>query len=178
MQRLRENVATIWPPKSLVCLRYYDRFRLHSDLTAALLIASEMFPVCLAMAIACGVNLRNGIYGAVIAGVLTSALGVSKVQITAPSLIALTAASAIVRGGGVRSLSLSIMLAGAVLVLLATTGLGTALRLIPRGVISGLSTGVGVLVIAGSLPNLFGMTGQWTLAHPLAAISLPRPSWQ
>lgn len=173
MQRLRENAGTIWPPKSLVCLRYYDRSRFHSDLTAALSIASEMFPVCLAMAIACGVNPRSGIYGAVIAGLLTSVFGDSKIQISAPSLIALTAASDIVRDGGVRSLSLSTMLAGAVLVLLTTTGLGPVLRFIPRGVVSGFSTGVGVLIIAGLVPNLFGMTGRWPLAHPLAAISLP-----
>jgi hypothetical protein len=47
MRRLRENAEAIWPPKSLICLRYYDWFRFRSDLTAALLIASEMFPVCL-----------------------------------------------------------------------------------------------------------------------------------
>jgi sulfate permease, SulP family len=132
-----------------------------------------MFPVCLAMAIACGVNLRSGIYSAVIAGVLTSVFGASKIQISAPSLLALTAASAIVRGGSVRSLSLSIMLVGALLVLLAVTGLGAAFRFIPRGVVLGLSTGVGILIIAGSVPNLLGVTARSTLVHPVAAISLP-----
>ena len=68
MLGLGTNADTIWLPKSVVCLRYYDSFRFRSDATAALAVALEMFPTTVAMAIMCGLNFRNVVYGAVIAG--------------------------------------------------------------------------------------------------------------
>jgi len=158
MLGLGTNAGTIWLPKSVVCLRYYDSFRFRSDVTAALTVASEMFPTSIAMAIMCGVNFRNGVYGAVVVGVLTSILGRTKVQISAPSLTVLAIASSIVSRGGVRDLSLTAMLAGAFILVLAATGLGAAVRFIPRSVVVGFSTGLAILITTGMLPDLLGMT--------------------
>src|SRR5260221_13611956 len=157
MLGLGTNADTIWLPKSVVCLRYYDSFRFRSNAPAALAVALEMFPTTFAMAIMCGLPFRNGVYGADIAGFLTSILGRTKVQISAPRLTVLALASIIVSRGGVRDLSLTAMLAGAFLLLLAATGLGAAVRFIPRSVVVGFSTGLAILIITGLLPDLLGM---------------------
>ena len=183
MLGLGTNADTIWLPKSVVCLRYYDSFRFRSDVTAAVTVALEMFPTSIAMAIMCGLNFRNGVYGAVIAGFLTSILGRTKVQISAPSLTVLALASSIVSRGGVRDLSLTAMLAGAFLLLLAATGLGAAVRFIPRSVVAGFSTGLAILIITAMLPDLLGMTiaiqasdvrtGATAVTRSLSGISTP-----
>ncbi len=157
MLGLGTNADAIWLPKSVVCLRYYDSFRFRSDLTAALTVSLEMFPTSIAMAIMCGLTFRNGVYGAVIASFLTSILGRTKVQISAPNLTVLAIASSIVSRGGVRDLSITAMLAGAFLVFLAVTGLGSAVRFIPRSVVVGFSTGLAILIITGLSPDLLGM---------------------
>lgn len=183
MLGLGTNADTIWMPKSVVCLRYYDSFRFRSDATAALAVALEMFPTTVAMAIMCGLPFRNGVYGAVIAGFLTSILGRTKVQISAPSLTVLALASIIVSRGGVRDLSLTAMLAGAFLLLLAATGLGAAVTFIARSVVVGFSTGLAILIITGLLPDLLGMrtaiqannvgTGTAAVMWSLSGISVP-----
>jgi SulP family sulfate permease len=158
MLGLGTNADKIWLPKSVVCLRYYDSFRFRSDMTAALTVAVEIFPTSIAMAIMCGLPFRNGVYGAAIAGLLTSILGRTKIQICAPSLTVLALAASIVSRGGVRDLSLTALLAGAFLLLLAATGLGAAVKFIPRSVVVGFSTGLAILIITGILPHLLGMT--------------------
>lgn len=183
MLGLGANAGTIWLPKSVVCLRYYDSFRFHSDMTAALIVALEMFPTSIAMAIMCGLNFRNGVYGAVIASCLTSILGRTKVQISAPSLTVMAIASVIVSRGGVRDLSLTVMLAGAFLLLLAATGLGAAVRFIPRSVVAGFSTGLAILILTGLLPGLLGIkiaiqandvrTGTAAVMRSISMISIP-----
>ena len=114
---------------------------------------------------------------------LTSILGRTKVQISAPSLTVLALASIIVSRGGVRDLSLTAMLAGAFLLLLAATGLGAAVRFIPRSVVVGFSTGLAILIITGLLPDLLGMrtaiqannvrTGAAAVMWSLSGISAP-----
>src|SRR5260370_27059885 len=69
-----------WLPKSVVCLRYYECFRFRSDLTAALVLASQIFPGGIAIAIAYGVRSLYDISCATIAGFLASGLGDSKVR--------------------------------------------------------------------------------------------------
>ena len=157
------NPDATWLPKSVVCLRYYNLFRLRSDLIAAAAIALDMFPVCVAMSIICGVALSNGVYGAMIAGLLSSLLGGTKIQISAPNLAALTLASSIVSRGGAGDLFLTTMMVGAVLLFLATTGLGAAVRFIPQAVVTGITTGLAVLILAGLLPSLLGLKRGVTL---------------
>ena len=183
MLGLGANADAIWLPKSVVCLRYYDSFRFRSDVSAALTVALQMFPTSIAMAIMCGLNIRNAVYGAIIAGLLTSMLGRTKIQISAPSLTVLALASSIVSRGGIRDLSLTAMLAGAFLLLLAATGLGAAVRFIPRSVVVGFSTGLAILIITGMLPDLLGITiaiqannvrsGSAQVMRSLSGISVP-----
>lgn len=146
-----------WVPKSLVCLRYYNSVRLRSDLTAAAAVAPDVFLVSGAMSIMCGMALSNGVYGAAIVGFLTSFFGGTKIRITAPNLGALAIALHIVSHRGARDLSLTTLVVGAVILFLAVTGLGAAIKFIPQAVVVGIATGLAMLILAALLPALVGL---------------------
>jgi len=124
------------------------------------------------MSITCGVALSNGVYGAAIAGFLSSLLGGTKIQISAPSLAALTLALNIVNGRGARDLSLTTMVAGAVLWFLAVTGLGTAVKFIPQAVVTGITTGLAMLIVRGLLPTRIELKSGITVSGSLSAVAV------
>ena len=147
-----------WRPKFVVCLSYYDRFRFRSDVFAALVLALQVFPFAIAIAIATGVHPLYGISCAVAVGLLASALGDSKVRVTAPSVVFVAVASSIVARQGILALSMSTLLAGVLLVFFGATGLGVGIRMLPRPVVVGFLTGIAVLVVSQQVPNLLGVS--------------------
>src|SRR5260370_36999865 len=96
-----DKVDVGWLPKSVVCLRYYNQFRFRSDLRAGLILAAQILPVSIAIAIASGLRPIYGISCAAIAGFLASGLGESKVRISAPNILFVTVASSIVSKHGI-----------------------------------------------------------------------------
>src|SRR5216684_7786433 len=149
-----------WRPKFVVCLSYYDRFRFRSDVFAALILALQVFPLAIAIAIATGVHPLYGISCAVAVGLLASALGDSKVRVTAPSVVFVAVASSVVAREGILALSLSTLLAGVLLVFFGAIGLGAGIRMLPRPVVAGFSTGIAVLVVSQRVPDLLGIGSQ------------------
>jgi len=147
-----------WRPKFVVCLSYYDRFRFRSDTFAALVLALQVFPLAIAIAIATGVHPLYGISCAVAVGLLASALGDSKVRVTAPSVVFVAVASSVVAREGILALSLSTLLAGVLLVFFGAIGLGAGIRMLPRPVVVGFLTGIAVLVVSQQVPNLLGVS--------------------
>ena len=157
-----------WRPKFVVCLSYYDRFRFRSDAFAALVLALQVFPAVIAIAIATGVHPLYGISCAVAAGLLASALGDSKVRVSAPSVVFVAVASSIVAREGILALSLSTLLAGVLLLFFGAIGLGAGIRMLPRPVVVGFSTGIAVLVVSQQVPDLFGVSS------PIGVHRVPR----
>lgn len=149
-----------WLPKSVVCLSYYDRFRFRSDVFAALIVALQVFPLVIAIAVASGLPPLNGICCSVIAGLLASALGDSKIRVSGPNIILVGVASGIVAREGILGLSLSTLIAGALLMFLGAIGLGAAVQMLPRAVVVGLSTGIALLIMTAQLPDLLGISSQ------------------
>ena len=146
-----------WLPQSALCFRCYDRFRFRSDMRASLILTAQIFPVSIAIALASGLRPIAGIFCAAAAGLLAAGFGESKVRICAPNILFVAVASGIASKYGVLGLSLATSLAGIVLIFLAATGLATAIPLIPRAIIAGLSSGVAVLVVSGLVSDLFGV---------------------
>src|SRR5712691_536637 len=161
-----------WLPKSVVCLSYYDRFRFLTDAFAALVLSLQVFPVAIAIAVACGVHPLYGISCTAIAGLLASALGDSKIRVTAPSVVFVAVGSSIVARGGILALSLSTLLAGVLLVFFGAIGLGAGIRRLPRPVVVGFSTGIAVLVVSQRVPDLLGL-GSHIVADPVPRAGLP-----
>jgi SulP family sulfate permease len=149
-----------WRPKSVVCLSYYDLFRFRADVLAALILFLHHLPLAIAIAIATGIHPLYGISCAAVSGFLASALGDSKIRLSAPNVILVGVASAIVAREGILGLSLATLLAGVLLIVLGAVGLGSAIKLLPRPVTLGFSTGIAVLVAGNQLPNLLGISPQ------------------
>ena len=145
-------------PKLIQCLREgYSATTLASDLIAGVTVGLVALPLAMAFAIASGVPPQNGIYCAVIAGFTISALGGSRVQIGGPTGAFVVVVSGIVAQYGLEGLFMCTLMAGVILVLLGITGLGTAVKYIPRPVVIGFTNGIGVLIASTQIRDLFGL---------------------
>ena len=160
-----------WLPKFVVCLSYYDRFRFRSDAFAALFLALQIFPLTIAIAVATGVPPLYGVFCAAIAGLLASVFGDSKIRVTGPNVVFVAVASSIVAREGILALSLSTLLAGVLLLFFGAIGLGAGIRMLPRPVVVGFSTGIAVLVVSQQVPDILGL-GPQIATDPVARAAL------
>ena len=114
-------------------------------------------PLAMAFGISSGVTPQAGIYTAVVAGGLISALGGSKVQIGGPTGAFVVIVAGIVAKFGLGGLALVTMMAGAMLVVMGLTGLGAAVRFIPRPVTIGFTNGIALLIASTQIKDFFGL---------------------
>src|SRR5262245_55182380 len=136
-----------WIPRLVSCLRGgYTQRDFASDLIAGVTVGLVALPLAMAFGIASGVTPEAGIYTAVVAGFLISALGGSRLQIGGPTGAFVVIVAGIIAAHGVSGLLMVTMMAGLILMLLAITGLGTAVRYIPRPVTIGFTNGIAVLI--------------------------------
>ena len=112
----------------------------------------------MAFAISSGVPPQSGIYCAIIAGFLISALGGSRTQIGGPTGAFVVVIAGIVAKHGLDGLFMCTAMAGVFLILLGVTGLGTAVKYIPRPVVIGFTNGIAVLIASTQLKDFFGLT--------------------
>src|SRR5438445_7564212 len=131
-----------WLPKSVISLRDYDRHKFASDLIAGITVGLVALPLAMAFAISSGVSPQAGIYCAIIAGFLISALGGSKTQIGGPTGAFVVVVSGIVAKYGLDGLFMCTLMAGIALVILGVTRMGTAVKYIPRPVVIGFTNGI------------------------------------
>src|SRR4051812_5034430 len=145
-------------PKSIVCLREgYTRERLMRDLIAGLVVGIVALPLALAFAIASGVPPERGLYTAVIAGFLISALGGSRVQIGGPTGAFVVIVYGIVAKYGYDGLVVITMMAGAILVILGLARMGALIKFIPYPVITGFTSGIAVIIFSSQLKDFLGL---------------------
>jgi SulP family sulfate permease len=114
-------------------------------------------PLAMAFAISSGVPPEAGIYTAIIAGVVVSALGGSRFQIAGPTGAFVVIVAGIVAKFGVSGLLMCTAMAGAILIVMGVTGLGTAVRFIPRSVTIGFTNGIAVLIASTQIKDFFGL---------------------
>src|ERR1700680_2599883 len=124
-----------WLPKSVICLREYNPGKFLKDVIAGITVGLVALPLAMAFAIASGLTPQAGIYCAVVTGFLISALGGSKTQIGGPTGAFVVVVAGIVAQHGVDGLFMCTMMAGVILLILGATGLGTAVKFIPRPVV-------------------------------------------
>src|SRR5437667_7581810 len=126
-----------WLPKSVILLRNYDRRKFAADLGAGVTVGLVALPLAMAFAISSGVAPQAGLYCAIVTGFLISALGGSRFQIGGPTGAFVVVVAAIVAQRGVDGLFMCTLMAGAILVVLGATGMGSAVKFIPRPVVVG-----------------------------------------
>jgi SulP family sulfate permease len=146
-----------WLPRSVESLRNYDRHKFSSDLIAGITVGLVALPLAMAFAISSGLPPQNGIYCAIVAGFLISALGGSVTQIGGPTGAFVVIVYGIVQKHGVEGLYMCTMMAGVLLLIMGATGLGTAVRFIPRPVVVGFTNGIAVLIASTQIKDFFGL---------------------
>jgi SulP family sulfate permease len=154
-----ENAMTLndWLPKSVLSLKNYDRRKFASDLVAGITVGLVALPLAMAFAIASGVAPQAGIYTAIVAGFLISALGGSSTQIGGPTGAFVVVVYGIVARYGLDGLYTCTLMAGVLLVILGVTGLGTAVKFIPRPVVVGFTNGIAVIIASTQIKDFFGL---------------------
>jgi SulP family sulfate permease len=146
-----------WLPRSIQCLRDYNGRKFAADLLAGITVGLVALPLSMAFAIASGVAPQAGIYTAIIAGFLISALGGSNTQIGGPTGAFVVVVYGIVAKYGLDGLYLCTLMAGMMLIFLGITGLGSAVKFIPRPVVVGFTNGIAVIIASTQIKDFFGL---------------------
>jgi len=147
-----------WRPKLAESLRGYSRQAFVADLIAGLTVGVVALPLAMAFGIASGVTPQAGIYTAIVGGFLVSLLGGSRVQIGGPTGAFVVIVAGIIAQHGLSGLLMVTMMAGVILVVLAITGLGQAVKFIPRPVLLGFTNGIAVLIASTQLKDFLGLS--------------------
>lgn len=145
-------------PKLLLCLQNYKMQDFTSDLIAGLTVGLVALPLAMAFGIASGVTPQAGIYTAVVAGFLISALGGSRVQIGGPTGAFVVIVAGIIAKFGLSGLLMVTLMAGVILIVMGATGLGTAVKFIPRPVTIGFTNGIALLIASTQIKDFLGLT--------------------
>ena len=146
-----------WLPRSVQCLRNYNGRTFVADLIAGITVGLVALPLAMAFAIASGVPPQAGLYTAIIAGFLISALGGSTTQIGGPTGAFVVVVYGIVMKYGMDGLYMCTLMAGVMLVILGVTGLGSAVKFIPRPVVVGFTNGIAVIIASTQIKDFFGL---------------------
>ena len=146
-----------WLPKSILSLRSYSRETFVSDAVAGVTVGLVALPLAMAFAIASGVPPQSGLYCAIVAGFLISALGGSSTQIGGPTGAFVVVVYGIVARYGIDGLYMCTLMAGVLLVALGVTGLGAAVKFIPRPVVVGFTNGIAVIIASTQIKDFFGL---------------------
>jgi sulfate permease, SulP family len=146
-----------WLPRSIECLRGYTVRKFTQDCIAGLTVGLVALPLAMAFAIASGVTPQAGLYTAVVAGFLISVLGGSRTQIGGPTGAFVVIVAGIVVKFGVAGLALVGIMAGILLLVMGLTGLGTAVKFIPRPVTIGFTNGIALLIASTQIKDFLGL---------------------
>jgi sulfate permease, SulP family len=145
-------------PRLLDDLRGYDRRRFAADLGAGLTVGIVALPLAMAFAIASGVKPEAGLFTAIIAGFLISALGGSSVQIGGPAGAFIVIVYGIVERYGLPNLLIATMLAGVLLILMGLLRVGGLVRYVPVTIVIGFTNGIAVLIALSQMKDLLGLS--------------------
>jgi sulfate permease, SulP family len=144
-------------PKLITTLHDYDRAQFTADLTAGLIVGIVALPLAIAFAIASGVTPDRGLWTAIIAGFLISALGGSRVQIGGPTGAFVVIVYGIVQKYGIDGLLVATIMAGIFLIVLGLMKLGAVIKFIPHPVITGFTSGIAVIIFSSQVKDLLGL---------------------
>jgi sulfate permease, SulP family len=146
-----------WQPKLLDSLGGYGARSFTADLIAGLTVGVVALPLAMAFGIASGVTPQAGIYTAIVGGFLVSLLGGSRIQIGGPTGAFVVIVAGIVAQHGLSGLLMVTMMAGVILLFLAVTGLGQAVKFIPRPVVLGFTNGIALLIASTQIKDFLGL---------------------
>lgn len=144
-------------PMLLTSLKSYSGAQFVKDVTAGIIVAIIALPLSIALALASGVGPEAGIFTAIVAGFVISALGGSSVQIAGPTAAFATIVAGIVASEGMEGLVIATILAGIFLVIMGLCHFGSLIKFIPFTITTGFTSGIAVTIVIGQLKDFFGI---------------------
>lgn len=144
-------------PKLIDTLKSYSYQQFRRDLMAGIIVGIVALPLAIAFAIASGVPPEKGLFTAVIAGFLISALGGSRVQIGGPTGAFIVIVYGIVQMYGVNGLIIATFMAGIMLIIMGLARLGTVIRFIPYPLIVGFTSGIALVIFSSQVKDFLGL---------------------
>ncbi len=140
------------------CLKTYNKKTFMSDLMAGIIVGIVALPLAIAFGIASGVTPEKGIITAIVAGLIISLFGGSKVQIGGPTGAFIVIIYGIIQKYGMEGLTIATLMAGLFLVLFGLLRLGTIIKYIPYPIVVGFTSGIAVTIFTTQIKDLFGLT--------------------
>lgn len=159
-------------PQLIESLRHYTRADFFADLSAGITVGVVALPLAMAFGIASGVKPDAGLFTAIIAGFLISALGGSKVQIGGPAGAFVALLYTIVERYGLANLLIATMMAGMLLIAMGALRLGQLIRFIPISIITGFTNGIAVIIGLAQLRDFLGLHIERMPANLLSQIGV------
>ena len=144
-------------PKFLSAIKHYDRKTFTADLMAGVIVGIVALPLAIAFGIASGVSPEKGIITAIVAGLMISLFGGSKVQIGGPTGAFIVIVAGIISQYGITGLTIATLMAGVFLILLGVLRLGTIIKYIPYPIVVGFTSGIAVTIFTTQVKDLLGM---------------------
>ena len=157
MRFVEKMKALEFRPKLLDTLRNYNRKSFMTDLMAGVIVGIVALPLAIAFGIASGVTPEKGIITAIVAGLIISVLGGSKVQIGGPTGAFIIIIYGIIQQYGIEGLAIATFMAGIFLVLFGLLHLGTIIKYIPYPIVVGFTSGIAVTIFTTQIKDLFGL---------------------
>lgn len=151
------NISKFFRPRLVDSLRGYDKARLSTDITAGITVGVIALPLAIAFAIASGAKPEAGIFTAIIAGFIISALGGSRVQIGGPTGAFIVIVYGIIVQYGYANLLICTLMAGVILVAMGLARMGNMIKFFPRPLIIGFTNGIAVLIMLSQVKEFFGL---------------------
>ena len=145
-------------PKLFSTLRHYDRRQFTTDLLAGIIVGIVALPLAIAFGIASGVTPEKGIITAIVAGLIISVFGGSKVQIGGPTGAFIIIIYGIIQQYGFEGLTIATLMAGVFLIMFGVLHLGTIIKYIPYPIVVGFTSGIALTIFTTQIKDLFGLT--------------------
>ena len=144
-------------PKLVTTLQRYSHQQFLSDITAGLIVGIVALPLGIAFAIASGVSPEKGLFTAIVAGFVISALGGSRVQIGGPTGAFVVIVYGIVQQYGLNGLTIATIMAGIMLIVMGFARLGSVIKFIPHPVIAGFTSGIALIIFSSQVKDALGL---------------------
>ena len=151
------NVLAHAPASVKFFRRGYSLKYLQRDLMSGLTVGIVALPLSMAIALASGASPERGLFTAIVAGILVSALGGSRFQVAGPTGAFVVIIAGVIARHGYEGLVIAVLLAGVMLIVMGLLGLGKLLQFIPYPVTTGFTAGIGLLIFTSQLKDFFGL---------------------
>ena len=152
------TASLTFQPKLFSALRHYDRRQFTTDLLAGIIVGIVALPLAIAFGIASGVTPEKGIITAIVAGLIISVLGGSKVQIGGPTGAFIIIIYGIIQQYGFEGLTIATLMAGVFLILFGLLHLGTIIKYIPYPIVVGFTSGIALTIFTTQIKDLLGLS--------------------